>query len=269
MLEPINEGITVADLALVRECAGSPGPVLKRFVPEASSPVAMLLQTPAHLRGTSSDGTNGAYESPSFTLSPQSALKPQSLGADSQHGSSYGRNTASVHSSASPPVAVYSYATSAGSSGSSGRSSAFPGRPPRADRGSFKPGTSLPHSRPKTAFGSVPGNATKTAIKFTGAGFRAARDEYLDKVLDFMFKEASDAWVSIKGKQGVSGRCRKPVTMPETYLEFFDSHRDKFELNAELTKVRLRDHIVSRSSDSEDTNVDSLSDKAGKLSVHI
>ena len=67
--------------------------------------------------------------------------------------------------------------------------------------------------------------------------------------------------MAIKSKTGVSGRCRKPVTMPETYLGFFDSHRDKFEINAERTKVRLRNQRTrSDSGDSDDTNVESLSD---------
>jgi hypothetical protein len=49
--------------------------------------------------------------------------------------------------------------------------------------------------------------------------------------------------------------------MPETYLEFFDSHRDKFEINSECTKVRLRDKRTrSDSGDSDETNIESLSD---------
>lgn len=46
--------------------------------------------------------------------------------------------------------------------------------------------------------------------------------------------------------------------MPETYLEFFDSHADKFQVNDERTKVRICPG-ASCSSDSEGTNVDSLS----------
>lgn len=53
--------------------------------------------------------------------------------------------------------------------------------------------------------------------------------------------------MTIKSKSGVSGRCRKPVTMPETYLEFFYTHRDKFEISPERTKVRLRETRWSHS----------------------
>jgi hypothetical protein len=217
----------MADLQLVRECAGSPGPVLKRFVPESSSsPTSMMMQTPAQVRKVSGmmNGTTATMDSPSFTLSPQSSLKPGSVGGDSQLGSSLGRSAGSPqHSSPSPPVAVYSYASNAGSSGGHGRGSLGSGRPPRADRAGFKPG-SVPHARSGSSFGQR--NATTS-------------------------------------KQGVSGKCRKPVTMPETYLEFFDSHRDKFELNPELTKVRLRTRSSRLSTcdsvDSDDTNVGSLS----------
>lgn len=51
---PSARGITVADLEVVRECAGSPGP-LKRFVPETSSPSDIMMNTPPHLRGGGDD----------------------------------------------------------------------------------------------------------------------------------------------------------------------------------------------------------------------
>lgn len=260
---PSAPGITVADLEVVRECAGSPGP-LKRFVPETSSPSDIMMNTPPHLRGgeMTSGSKRSIEDSPSYTLSPQSALKPPSFG-DGQLGSSYGDGrdkSVSPRSASSPPVAVYSYATSAGSA--RGGNGAFAGRPPRGDRATFKPG-SLPHPRSGTSFGNrADAKQAQPAIKFTGAAFRSARDEYLDKVFGFLFKEVGDGeWMAIKSKTGVSGRCRKPVTMPETYLEFFDSHRDKFEINAERTKVRLRNQRTrSDSGDSDDTNVESLSD---------
>ena len=260
---PSARGITVADLEVVRECAGSPGP-LKRFVPETSSPSDIMMNTPPHLRGgeMTSGSKRSIEDSPSYTLSPQSALKPPSFG-DGQLGSSYGDGrdkSVSPRSASSPPVAVYSYATSAGSA--RGVNGAFAGRPPRGDRATFKPG-SLPHPRSGTSFGNrADAKQAQPAIKFTGAAFRSARDEYLDKVFGFLFKEVGDGeWMAIKSKTGVSGRCRKPVTMPETYLEFFDSHRDKFEINAERTKVRLRNQRTrSDSGDSDDTNVESLSD---------
>ena len=269
-LEPIHE-VTMADLQLVRECAGSPGPVLKRFVPESSSsPTSMMMQTPAQVRKVSGmmNGTTATMDSPSFTLSPQSSLKPGSVGGDSQLGSSLGRSAGSPqHSSPSPPVAVYSYASNAGSSGGHGRGSLASGRPPRADRAGFTPG-SVPHARSGSSFGqrnatTSSNKASNPPVKFTGSGFRAARDEYLDKVLEFLSKNGGEDWITIKSKQGVSGKCRKPVTMPETYLEFFDSHRDKFELNPELTKVRLRTRSSRISTcdsvDSDDTNVGSMS----------
>ena len=86
---PSARGITVADLEVVRECAGSPGP-LKRFVPETSSPSDIMMNTPPHLRGgeMTSGSKRSIEDSPSYTLSPQSALKPPSFG-DGQLGSSY------------------------------------------------------------------------------------------------------------------------------------------------------------------------------------
>jgi hypothetical protein len=259
-------GITVADLEVVRECAGSPG-LLRRFIPETSSPSDMMMRTPPHLRdgGVSSALKRTVDDSPSYTLSPQSALKPPSFG-DGRHGGGGARDkSASTRSTPSPPVAVYSYASSAGSA--RGMNGSFAGRPPRGDRAAFKPG-SLPHPKSGTSFGNragaPPPNARQAqpAVKFTGAAFRSARDEYLDKVFGFLFRELGDGeWMAIKSKTGVSGRCRKPVTMPETYLEFFDSHRDKFEINSECTKVRLRDKRTrSDSGDSDETNIESLSD---------
>lgn len=266
VLEPIHE-VTMADLQLVRECAGSPGLVLKRFVPESSSPTSMIMQTPAQLRKGSGMMNGTTADSPSYTLSPQSSLKPRSVGGESQLGGSLGRGAGSQHSSPSPPVAVYSYASNAGSSGGHGRGISSSGRPPRADRAGFKPG-SVPHARSGSSFGqrnatTSSNKASNPPVKFTGSGFRAARDEYLDRVLEFLSKNGGEDWMTIKSKQGVSGKCRKPVTMPETYLEFFDSHRDKFELNPELTKVRLRTMSarvsMCDSVDSYDTNVGSMS----------
>lgn len=75
-------------------------------------------------------------------------------------------------------------------------------------------------------------------IKFIGVVFWLVRDEYLDRVFGFLFKEVGDGeWMVIKSKIGVSGRCRKFVTMSETYLEFFDLYCDKFEINVECIKV--------------------------------
>ena len=107
---PSARGITVADLEVVRECAGSPGP-LKRFVPETSSPSDIMMNTPPHLRGgeMTSGSKRSIEDSPSYTLSPQSALKPPSFG-DGQLGSSYGDGrdkSVSPRSASSPPVAVY------------------------------------------------------------------------------------------------------------------------------------------------------------------
>lgn len=258
--------ITFADLEVVRECAGSPGPALRRFVPETSQ-ADFLMKTP--MGQQRSDGFIGALkrgleDSPSYTLSPQSSLKPTILGIEKLSSSLGAEKTISASpttSTPSPPVAVYSYATSAGSNRTS---STLSGRPPR---GAFKPGSSLPP--PRAGFGERAARESTSqvspAIKFTGAAFRSARDEYLDKVIDFLRKEGGEEWVSIKSKSGVSGRCRKPVTMPENYLEFFDTHRDKFEINGDRTKVRLRERVLSDSGESDATGVDSLSDGLRRL----
>ena len=264
-VEPVR-GITFADLEVVRECAGSPGPALRRFVPETSQADFLMKTTMGQQRSGGFLGAlkRGLEESPSYTLSPQSSLKPASVDSD-KLASSFGAEktlaASPLTSSASPPVAMYSYATSAGSNRAPSNLS---GKPPR---GAFKPGSSLPP--PRGVFGDraarESANHVSPAIKFTGSAFRSARDEYLDKVIDFLRKEGGEEWVSIKSKSGVSGRCRKPVTMPENYLEFFDTHRDKFEINGDRTKVRLREHVLSDSGDSDHTGVDSLSDGLRRL----
>ena len=255
-LTPISElnsrNAYASHLTVVKECAS---PSLQRFVPEMASPASPML-TPGNWRdvaATSPKSLNTVKDSPCYTLSPQSPLR-LSGGGGSSGGSSGGE-------SPTPPVAVYAYASSAGSSG--GRNGSFAGRPPRGDkRSAFRPGSSLPHPRSGASFGhrnAPPAVKVNPAIGFTGAGFRAARDEYLDKILAFFHQRPSEDWVTIKGKQGVNGLCRKPVTMPETYLEFFSSHADKFQINDERTKVRIRPGASAGSSDSEGTNVDSLS----------
>jgi len=248
--------ITMADLEVVRECAGSPGP-LRRFVPETSSPTQVLMNTPMHAGGgVGGRGARfGVDDSPSYTLSPLSSLKAERKFEHLEKGAS----PMSHASSASPPVAVYSYAPSAGSARSM---SGNAGKPPRGNS-SFKSG-SVPHARSGSSFGNRAGGA-KPAVKFTGSAFRSARDEYLEKVFDFLFKEGGDGWMPIKSKSGVSGRCRKPVTMPETYLEFFDTHRDKFEINSDRTKVRLRETRESRSEsgdsgESDATGIEEISE---------
>lgn len=247
-ISELNAKPHASHLTVVKECAS---PSLRRFVPEMASPASPMM-TPSNWRdvaATSPKFSDAVKDSPCYTLSPQSPLRPNGGSVDSSGGES-----------PTPPVAVYAYASSAGSSG--GRNGAFAGRPPRGDkRSAFRPGSSLPHPRSGASFGqrnAPPPVKVNPAIGFTGAGFRAARDEYLDKVMAFFHQHASEDWVSIKGKQGVNGLCRKPVTMPETYLEFFDSHADKFQVNDERTKVRIRPG-ASCSSDSEGTNVDSLS----------
>jgi len=104
--------ITMADLEVVRECAGSPGP-LRRFVPETSSPTQVLMNTPMHAGGgVGGRGARfGVDDSPSYTLSPLSSLKAERKFEHLEKGAS----PMSHASSASPPVAVYSYAPSAGS----------------------------------------------------------------------------------------------------------------------------------------------------------
>ena len=174
---PSARGITVADLEVVRECAGSPGP-LKRFVPETSSPSDIMMNTPPHLRGgeMTSGSKRSIEDSPSYTLSPQSALKPPSFG-DGQLGSSYGDGrdkSVSPRSASSPPVAVYSYATSAGSA--RGGNGAFAGRPPRGDRATFKPG-SLPHPRSGTSFGNRAGPPSKRSRRLNLPVRRSGRRE--------------------------------------------------------------------------------------------
>lgn len=257
--------ITFADLEVVRECAGSPGPALRRFVPETSQADFMMKTPIGQQRSGGFLGAlkRGLEDSPSYTLSPQSSLKPASSEND-KLASSFGVEktiaASPTTSSPSPPVAVYSYATSAGSN----RASTLSGKPPR---GAFKPGSSLPP--PRAGFGDRAARESTSqlspAIKFTGSAFRSARDEYLDKVVEFLRKEGGEEWVSIKSKSGVSGRCRKPVTMPESYLEFFDTHRDKFEINGDMTKVRLRERVLSDSGESDATGVDSLSDGLKRL----
>lgn len=257
--------ITFADLEVVRECAGSPGPALRRFVPETSQADFMMKTPMGQQRSGGFLGAlkRGLEDSPSYTLSPQSSLKPASYEND-KLASSFGAEktiaASPTTSSPSPPVAVYSYATSAGSN----RTSTLSGKPPR---GAFKPGSSLPP--PRAGFGDRAARESTSqlspAIKFTGSAFRSARDEYLDKVIEFLRKEGGEEWVSIKSKSGVSGRCRKPVTMPESYLEFFDTHRDKFEINGDMSKVRLRERVLSDSGESDATGVDSLSDGLKRL----
>ena len=249
--------ITMADLEVVRECAGSPGP-LRRFVPETSSPTHVLMNTPMHAEEGVGDGgaRYGVDDSLSYTLSPQSSLKPERKFGLLEKGTS--PSSPIPASATSPPVAVYSYAPSAGSARSMNGNA---GKPPRGN--SFKSG-SVPHARSGSSFGNRAGGA-KPTVKFTGSAFRSARDEYLEKVFDFLFRERGDGWMTIKSKSGVSGRCRKPVTMPETYLEFFDTHRDKFEISPERTKVRLRETRWSRSEsgdsgESDATGIEEISE---------
>lgn len=248
--------ITMADLEVVRECAGSPGP-LRRFVPETSSPTHVLMNTPMHAEEGVGDGgaRYGVDDSLSYTLSPQSSLKPERKFGLLEKGTS--PSSPIPASATSPPVAVYSYAPSAGSARSMNGNA---GKPPRGN--SFKSG-SVPHARSGSSFGNRAGGGKP--VKFTGSAFRSARDEYLEKVFDFLFRERGDGWMTIKSKSGVSGRCRKPVTMPETYLEFFDTHRDKFEISPERTKVRLRETRWSRSEsgdsgESDATGIEEISE---------
>jgi len=235
---------SLSHLTVVKECAS---PSLHRFIPDFSSPAMTLDRrcdaavVPPHLSEVVKDPAR-------YALSPSRVSERGGFSGDESS------------MSPTPPVAVYSYASSAGSSG--GRSGSFAGRPPRGDKRLFKPGSSLPkHSG--SSFGNryaPPANKVNPAIGFTGAGFRAARDEYLDKVMAFFHVQHNpDDWVPIKGKGvSVNSLCRKPVTMPETLLEFFSSHGDKFQINDERTMVRLRAGLGS--SDSEGTNVDSLSE---------
>ena len=96
--------ITMADLEVVRECAGSPGP-LRRFVPETSSPTQVLMNTPMHAGGgVGGRGARfGVDDSPSYTLSPLSSLKPERTFGHLEKGASPG-SPMSHASSASPPV---------------------------------------------------------------------------------------------------------------------------------------------------------------------
>ena len=54
--------------------------------------------------------------------------------------------------------------------------------------------------------------------------------------------------MTIKSKSGVSGRCRKPVTMPETYLEFFTLTETSLRsvLNAPRCDYARRDGATAR-----------------------
>ena len=58
---------------------------------------------------------------------------------------------------------------------------------------------------------------------FNGAGFRSAREIYVGKVHEFLCARAAFGapWARVSGKDSVHAHAEKPLTIPETYLQFF------------------------------------------------
>ena len=68
---------------------------------------------------------------------------------------------------------------------------------------------------------------------FNGAGFRSAREIYVGKVHEFLCARAAFGapWARVSGKDSVHAHAEKPLTIPETYLQFFRDHAVAFELS--------------------------------------
>ena len=161
----------------------------------------------------------------------------------------------------SPPVAFYAYAQSPASTSSKHAASVSPrvregtflGSSPRSlgtSPGSFTRGGIMGRSGPKPLPTSSSPNfhePLRREIGFDGAGFKNARERYLEQVTKFLserFQHEDDyenTWISLRSKSEPSlfKLCKKPLTMGESYQEFFVDHADVFELSEDERHVRL------------------------------
>ena len=161
----------------------------------------------------------------------------------------------------SPPVAFYAYAQSPASTSSKHAASVSPrvregtflGSSPRSlgtSPGSFTRGGIMGRSGPKPLPTSSSPNfhePLRREIGFDGAGFKNARERYFEQVTKFLserFQHEDDyenTWISLRSKSEPSlfKLCKKPLTMGESYQEFFVDHADVFELSEDERHVRL------------------------------
>ena len=100
----------------------------------------------------------------------------------------------------------------------------------RVSLGSHEP--FLPRSRRPRAQHPAPVKKNP-APGFNGAGFRSAREIYVGKVHEFLCARAAFGapWARVSGKDSVHAHAEKPLTIPETYLQFFRDHAVAFELS--------------------------------------
>jgi len=161
----------------------------------------------------------------------------------------------------SPPVAFYAYSQSprfhhsvGGSPSPRVHEGTFLGSSPRSlgtSPGSYHRGGIMGRSGPKPLSFSASPNGGSEAIKqiigFDGAGFKNARERYFEECTKFLqdrFSSEEDyenTWISLrsKSKPSLFGLCKKPLTMKESYQEFFLDHLDVFELSRDERYVRL------------------------------
>ena len=161
----------------------------------------------------------------------------------------------------SPPVAFYAYAQSPASMSSKHarsvsprvREGTFLGSSPRSlgtSPGSFTRGGIMGRSGPKPLPTSSSPNfhePMRREIGFDGAGFKNARERYFEQVAKFLSErfqledDYDNTWISLrsKSKPSLFKLCKKPLTMGESYQEFFLDHADVFELSEDERYVRL------------------------------
>mmetsp|Transcript_22531 Transcript_22531/g.36267 ORF Transcript_22531/g.36267 Transcript_22531/m.36267 type:complete len:610 (-) Transcript_22531:206-2035(-) len=77
---------------------------------------------------------------------------------------------------------------------------------------------------------------------FTGAGFRDIRDVHVSTVHAFLCARAVEGapWVTLSGKDSVAAACDKPLTVPESYAQFFRGHASVFELSPDGRHVAAK-----------------------------
>jgi len=133
------------------------------------------------------------------------------------------------------------------------REGIFLGSSPRSlgtSPGSFTRGGIMGRSGPKPLPTSSSPNfhePLRREIGFDGAGFKNARERYFEQVTKFLserFQHEDDyenTWISLRSKSEPSlfKLCKKPLTMGESYQEFFVDHADVFELSEDERHVRL------------------------------
>jgi len=158
----------------------------------------------------------------------------------------------------SPPVAFYAYAQSPASASNKHATSLSPrvregtflGSSPRSlgtSPGSFTRGGIMGRSGPKPLPNPTLNEPLRREIGFNGSGFKNARERYYELVVKFLserFQHEDDydnTWISLrsKSKPSLFKLCKKPLTMGESYQEFFLDHADVFELSEDKRHVRL------------------------------